>query len=125
MTIEQKGGTPRDVPPCGCMEPGLADASTCYCGVEDLLQLIRRRYTLAVLNAIQARGGARFHEIEAALPNISTSTLSDTLRALAAAELLDRAEDPDSVPRTFYRVTASGSKLLNRLRRLLEDVRPH
>ncbi len=117
-------GAAREIPPCGCLEPGLADPGICYCGVDDLLRLLRRRYTIAVLNAIHARGSARFHEIEAALAVASTSTLADTLRALTAAQLLERTELPDTQPRTTYRVTPSGARLLSRLRRLLEDVRP-
>ena len=102
----------------------MADPDTCYCGVEDLLRVIRRRYSLAVLNVVHARGGARFHDVESALASASTSTLADTLRALTAARLLERKEIPDAALRTSYTITPSGAKLLNRFRRLLEDIRP-
>ena len=79
-----------DIPACGCAEPGLANASICYCGVEDLLRLLRRRYSLAVLNAIHGRGHARYHDIASALPGMSSSTLAETLHALETARLLVR-----------------------------------
>lgn len=107
------------VPSCGCASPGAADAATCYCSVEDLLGIIRRRYSLAVMRAIHGRARARYHEIEEAVPEASTSTLAETLRALEGARLLER-DVPEARP--TYCLTASGKKLLKRLRGLLEDV---
>ncbi len=48
----------KDIPPCGCSTPGTASAATCYCGVEDLLRIIGRRYSVAVMNAIHTRATA-------------------------------------------------------------------
>ena len=108
------------VPPCGCARPGRARPETCYCSVEDLLQIIRRRYSLAVMRALHARPGARYGEIAGAVAEASSSTLAETLRALETARLLDRSSDRDSRPR--YTLTPAGEKLLSRLRLLLEDV---
>lgn len=123
--MESKSISERDVPPCGCEMPGTMAAATCYCGVEDLLRVIRRRYSLAVMNAIQHRGSARFHEIADALSHASSSTLAETLRALELSELVTRRDlSSDGAPHTAYDLTESGRKLLNRLRPLLEDVQP-
>ena len=108
------------VPACGCARPGAADPETCYCSVDDLLQVIRKRYSLAVMRAVHARPSARYHEIAEAVGEASSSTLAETLRALQEARLLRRNLDPASHP--IYSLTASGEKLLSRLRRLLEDV---
>jgi DNA-binding HxlR family transcriptional regulator len=113
--------TERDVPPCGCSDPGATNAATCYCGVEDLLRVIRRRYSLAVMNVIHGRGEARYHDVAAALPGMSSSTLAETLHALAAARLLDRVQT-DERPQATYRLTESGVKLLSRLRQLLTEL---
>lgn len=110
------------IPSCGCSTPGDADASVCFCGVDDLLRIIRRRYSLAVLNAIDARRPARFHQIAGALPKASTSTLTDTLRALEVARLITRWEPPDSTGPPVYLLNPSGKNLLRRLRRLLGEV---
>lgn len=111
-----------DIPSCGCAIPGEANAWTCYCGVEDLLRVIRRRYSLAVLNAIHARQTARYHDIETAVPAASSSTLAETLHALEYARLVVRHASVDTLPRTSYTLTDSGIKLLSRLRRLLDEV---
>ncbi len=115
----------RDLPPCGCGSPGHADPATCYCGVDDLLRVIRRRYSLAVLRAIHSRDRPRYHEIAAALPQASSSTLAETLHALDTAQLILRHDlHHGTGPHTAYTLTASGVKLLSRLRRLLEEVQP-
>lgn len=85
------------------------------------MRVIRRRYSLAVMNAIRAHSPARFRDLATALPQASTSTLTETLGALEAASLVahDTAESP---PTSTYRLTASGDKLVSRLRRLLEEL---
>lgn len=107
---------------CGCASPGDADPYLCYCGVDDLMRILRRRYSLAVLNVVRSHGSVRFHDIEAAIRAASTSTLAETLRALTTAQLIVRDGKPDSIPRAIYRITPSGEELLQRLHRLLEDV---
>ena len=112
----------RDLPPCGCGAPGEASASTCYCGVEDLLRIIRRRYSLAVMNAIRGHQKPRYHDIAESLSGISSSTLAETLRALEAAQLLRRHPGDNDSPFPTYALTDSGAKLLSRLRQLLADL---
>ena len=85
------------------------------------MRVIRRRYSLAVMNAISQQQPARFRELSILLPHASTSTLSETLAALEAAHLVAHLT-AESAPTSTYRLTASGEKLLSRLRRLLEDV---
>lgn len=117
--------TDQDIPPCGCGTPGASDAVTCYCGVEDLLRVIRRRYSLAVMNAIQTRGSARYSEIAGALPQASSSTLAETLQALTVAGLAVRRDlSAAAAPHTEYALTPSGAKLLSRLGRLLQEIQP-
>lgn len=117
-------GTTPELPPCGCSEPGLANATTCYCGVEDLLRIIRRRYSLAVMNAIHVRRQARYNDLAAALPAVSSSTLAETLHALNAARLIDRRQLSEERPHALYSLTESGAKLLSRLRQLLTEIEP-
>ena len=115
----------RNIPPCGCEMPGTMSAATCYCGVEDLLRVIRRRYSLAVMNAIQNRGTARYHEIADAVSSASSSTLAETLQALEIAQLITRRDlSREAAPHTSYELTQSGIKLLSRLRPLLDEIQP-
>ncbi len=108
------------VPPCGCAIPGAVDPATCYCSVEDLLRILRRRYSLAVMRVIHGRPQAHYRHIAAGVPEVSSSTLAETLRALEAARLITRELDKTGHP--LYSLSASGTKLLGRLRGLLEDV---
>lgn len=114
-----------DIPPCGCAEPGASAAALCYCGVEDLLDILRRRYSLAVMGVIHREGQARYRDIAAGLSSASSSTLSDTLRALEAVSLIEHRKGSEMTPVATYTLTTSGRKLFGRLRRLLEDVQPH
>jgi DNA-binding HxlR family transcriptional regulator len=110
-----------EVPPCGCSAPGTSLPSSCYCSVEDLMRVIRRRYSLVVMSVIRQNQPARFRELAAALPQVSTSTLTETLNALTAASLVIH-HTAESAPVSTYALSNSGDKLLSRLRRLLEDV---
>ena len=122
MTERPQHLSERDLPPCGCGTPGASGAATCYCGVEDLLRIIRRRYSLAVMNAIHGHPKPRYHDVADALTGISSSTLAETLRALEAAQLLRRIPGDDVSPFATYALTDSGIKLLSRLRQLLEEL---
>lgn len=86
------------------------------------MRIIRRRYSLVVMSAIHGRGRVRYHDIAGALPTISSSTLSETLRALEAAHLLDRCQENAERPYMMYELTKSGVKLLHRLRQLLDEI---
>lgn len=85
------------------------------------MRVIRRRYSLALMNAIHQHPPARFRELTELLPQASTSTLTDTLAALQAANLVAHLT-AETTPTSTYVLTASGEKLLSRLRRLLEDI---
>jgi len=82
------------------------------------MRIIRRRYSLAVMNAIHSRGEARYHDIATSLGGMSSSTLAETLHALVAARLVDR-HSSDQRAHAGYTLTESGAKLLSRLRQLL------
>lgn len=86
------------------------------------MRIIRRRYSLTVMNAIHGRGRVRYHDIADVLTGISSSTLSETLRALEAAHLLDRHQFDAERPYMVYALTPSGEKLLRRLRQLLKEI---
>ena len=122
MSVNTSNLSERDLPPCGCGTPGDAGAATCYCGVEDLLRIIRRRYSLAVMNAIHNHEKPRYHDIADSLAGISSSTLAETLRALEVAQLLRRERHEDESAFATYALTSSGVKLLSRLRQLLAEL---
>ncbi len=114
---------PADPGGCGCSEPSTRAARHCYCTVEDLVRAISRKHALSVMNAIGGRGVARFTDLEEALPPISTSTLSETLRVLRGVGLVDRQVFPETPPRVEYRLTEAGALLRERFHDLLDHVR--
>lgn len=85
------------------------------------MRVIRRRYSLALMNAIHVNQPARFRELATTLPSASTSTLAETLAALEAAHLVAHIT-ADTTPTSTYVLTGSGAKLLSRLRRLLDEI---
>ncbi|MDQ6612895.1 MAG: winged helix-turn-helix transcriptional regulator [Gemmatimonadota bacterium] len=113
--------TERDIMPCGCCDEAADSADSCFCGVDDLLRIIRRRYSLAVMNAIHGRGEARYNDVASALPTMSSSTLAETFHALVAAGLASRRQSNDR-PQASYALTGPGVKLLRRLHQLLTDL---
>ncbi len=122
MGTPEREADGQTIPPCGCSTPGDSDGAICYCGVEDLLRIIRRRYSLAVMNAIHAHRPARYKTIAEALPGASSSTLADTLRALEAGLLISRRSGATPTLPPTYVLNPSGVRLLSRLRRLLGEV---
>jgi DNA-binding HxlR family transcriptional regulator len=78
--------------------------------VRHLADLLERRWQLSIIYA--ALGGAlRFHEFADAVPGISPRMLSERLRDLEAARLLEREVIPSSPPTVEYRLTDRGRQL--------------
>lgn len=75
-----------------------------------------------MLNAIHIRIEARYQDIAMSIPKASSSTLAETLHALEHAHLVRRTLTPDPGSHPAYTLLPAGSKLLSRLRRLLDEV---
>lgn len=107
---------------CGCAAPAAGTSETCYCTVDELVGAISRKHALSLVNYIGSRGRARFHEMEAGIRGISSSTLSDTLAQLSRVGLVEREVFPETPPRVEYGLTEAGETLRRRLRELLGEV---
>lgn len=113
---------------CGCASPGAEAADTCYCTVDELVDVISRKHSLSVLNYVGTRGTVRFGELEDGLSGISSSTLSETLRLLTGVGLLERTAHAEAPPRVEYTTTDAGETLRRRFHDLLDRIReggPH
>lgn len=108
---------------CGCSEPASGAARHCYCTVEDLVRVISRKHALSILNIIGGRGAVRFTDVEEAIPRLSASTLSETLRLLRDVGLVHREVFPETPPRVEYSLTDAGELLRERFHELLDRVR--
>ena len=72
--------------------------------------LLERRWQLSVLYAALT-GALRFNEFADAVPGISPRMLSERLRDLEAAGLIERTVLPSSPPKVEYRLTERGLRL--------------
>jgi DNA-binding HxlR family transcriptional regulator len=78
--------------------------------VRHLADLLERRWQLSIIYAALS-GAHRFHEFADAVPGISPRMLSERLRDLEAARLLERNVIPSSPPTVEYRLTERGQQL--------------
>jgi DNA-binding HxlR family transcriptional regulator len=82
-----------------------------HAAVADLLALLGKRHTLAVLYVFARDPGPwRFGDLEARL-GLSPTTLSGRLRELTAAGFLDRVAYDEHPPRVEYTATARAEGL--------------
>jgi DNA-binding HxlR family transcriptional regulator len=70
---------------------------------------VGRRWTGAILFAL-AHGMHRFSELEAAIPGLSARLLTERLRELEGADIVER-EPQDGGTRWSYRLTEKGDAL--------------
>lgn len=87
------------------------------CPVETTARIVGGRWRAAVLDQL-FRGEKRFSEIKRAIPGITQRTLSQQLRDLVSAGIIDRTVHPDTPPRVVYATTSLGETL----RPLLETM---
>ncbi len=78
--------------------------------VREAASLLERRWQLSILYAALT-GALRFSEFAEAVAGISPRMLSERLRDLEAAGLVERNVIPSSPPTVEYRLTERGRKL--------------
>ena len=88
--------------------------------VRQTADLLERRWQLSIIYAA-LDGALRFNEFAQAISDISPRMLSERLRDLEAAGLLERKVIPSSPPTVEYRLTPRGREL----RPLIEAVRDY
>ncbi|MHB8532809.1 MAG: winged helix-turn-helix transcriptional regulator [Solirubrobacteraceae bacterium] len=88
--------------------------------VRETASLLERRWQLSILYAALT-GALRFNEFAEAVAGISPRMLSERLRELEAAGLVQRTVIPSSPPTVEYRLTERG----RRLEPLIEAMREY
>ncbi|HTD08350.1 MAG TPA: helix-turn-helix domain-containing protein [Solirubrobacteraceae bacterium] len=78
--------------------------------VRETADLLERRWQLSILYAALT-GALRFNEFADAVAGISPRMLSERLRDLEAAGLVERTVIPSSPPTVEYRLTTKGRRL--------------
>ncbi len=78
--------------------------------VRETASLLERRWQLSIIYAAVS-GALRFNEFANAVAGISPRMLSERLRDLESAGLIERTVLPSSPPTVEYRLTARGRRL--------------
>ena len=80
------------------------------CPVETTVRIVGGRWKAAVLEQL-FRDAQRFSELKRAIPGITQRTLSQQLRELKTAGIVDRTVHPHTPPRVVYAITPLGESL--------------
>lgn len=86
-----------------------------YCPIAAGLDVIGDRWVLLICRELSF-GDRRFTDLRAALPGIAPNLLTERLRALQAAALVETVELPPPAARTVYRLTTDGRAVIPVLR---------
>ena len=76
------------------------------------IELIGRRWTGAIIRALLT-GATRFSDLSTAVPGLSDRLLSERLKELEAAAIVERVVVPSMPVRVEYYLTAKGRGLLH------------
>jgi DNA-binding HxlR family transcriptional regulator len=81
-----------------------------HCPVETTVRIVGGRWKAAVLEQL-FHGEKRFSELKRGIPGITQRTLSQQLRDLESAGIVERTVHPDNPPRVTYATTTLGETL--------------
>jgi DNA-binding HxlR family transcriptional regulator len=77
------------------------------CPCRALLDLLANKWSALIIGSLEA-GAARFGELQARLPGVGPKSLTQTLRRLEAASLVERTVHAEVPPRVEYALTDLG-----------------
>jgi DNA-binding HxlR family transcriptional regulator len=81
------------------------------CAVAACTEIIGAKWTALLVHDL-SEGARRFTQLEAACAGISPRTLSERLRTLEEARIVERTSYPERPPRVEYELTDKGRDLL-------------
>jgi len=94
----------------------------CLCPGTDFVQILGRRYALAILSIIGNHPNTRFQELRNRLGDVSSSTLTIRLTELEQAGLIARTAYPEIPPRVEYSLTQAGTALREQLKAIQDTL---
>lgn len=92
--------------------------ATVGCPMDWLLQLLMGPWTTYILWTLRQQGPLRFGELKRRITGISAKVLTDRLRMLEDAGIVDRRYEPTIPPKVSYGLTTRGLELREILDRL-------
>lgn len=94
----------------------------CYVPLTDLLDVLSRKYSMAVLCVLGGHDELRFGEIREHVQPASTSTITNRLQELVDADLVERQQYDEIPPRVEYTLTEDGIEVRRHLQPLLDWI---
>jgi DNA-binding HxlR family transcriptional regulator len=91
-------------------KPAAVGRSSCCSKYHEAVELIGKRWTGAILFVLMD-GPLRFSEIKTLVPDLSDRLLSERLKELEAADIVERRTKDETPVRVEYALTAKGSDL--------------
>ena len=82
-----------------------------YCSIAKALDVIGDRWTILIIRELLIRGACRYTDLKNGLPGIATNLLSDRIRELESAGLIQREDAPPPIAATVFRLTEAGGQL--------------
>lgn len=82
-----------------------------YCSVAKALDVVGDRWTLLIIRELLTQGPCRYTDLKNGLPGIATNLLSDRLRDLEQAGLIQREEAAPPIATTLFHLTGAGAEL--------------
>jgi len=92
----------------------------CMCPLKGIIDIIGKKWSLLVLNAIGNHGRLRFNKIMHELRGVSPRTLTETLKELEFAGIVKRQAFNEIPPRVEYSLTEDGAELRRAIIPLLQ-----
>lgn len=81
------------------------------CPLDSLLRLLMGPWTTYILWVLMSNGPTRFGELKRKVPGISAKVLTERLRMLQDAEVINRDFQPTIPPQVTYSLTSRGEEL--------------
>jgi len=81
------------------------------CPMDSLLRLLMGPWTTYILYVLRANGPTRFGELKRRVAGISAKVLTERLRMLANAEIIERHYEPTIPPQVTYTLAPRGREL--------------
>ena len=82
-----------------------------FCSVARALDVIGDRWTLLIVRELLEQGPSRYTDLQNGLPGIATNLLSERLRQLEAAGIVERRSEPAPIASTLFSLTEDGREL--------------
>jgi DNA-binding HxlR family transcriptional regulator len=95
-----------------------------YCGIAAALDVVGDRWTLLILRELSF-GEQRFTDLRISLPGIASNLLTERLRELEGAGVVEQRELPPPAARTVYALTSDGRRIVPVLRALARFGLPY